>query len=108
MNQTSEKDLQDVKRHVRQHVMIAVGLAVGTLLTIWTSQTNFGNSVLNVAITLALACVQAFMVAAFFMHLLSEKKIIYSFLIFTAVFFVVLMGIDIWAHMPDNVVHYAP
>jgi caa(3)-type oxidase subunit IV len=108
MNQTSEKDLQDVKRHVRQHVTIAVGLAIGTLLTIWTSQTNFGNHALNVGMTLAVACVQAFMVAAFFMHLLSEKRMIYSFLIFTAVFFVVLMGIDFWAHMPDNIVHYAP
>ncbi len=46
------------------------------------------------------------MVGGFFMHLLSEKKMIYSFLIFTAIFFVVMMFITTWAHLPDNVVHY--
>ncbi|HWD21128.1 MAG TPA: cytochrome C oxidase subunit IV family protein [Verrucomicrobiae bacterium] len=106
MNHTPEKDLQDVKRHVRQHLIIAVGLAIGTLLTVWTSQTNFGSHALNIAITLAVASVQAFMVAGFFMHLLSEKKMIYCFLIFTAVFFIVMMFIFTWAHMPSNVVHY--
>lgn len=106
MNQTSEKDLQDVKRHVRQHVLIAIGLAIGTLLTLFTSQHDFGSHGVNIAITLAVASVQAFMVGGFFMHLLSEKKMIYSFLIFTAIFFVVMMFITTWAHLPDNVVHY--
>jgi len=106
MNQASEKDLQDVKRHVRQHLIIAVGLALGTLFTLWTSQTNFGSHSLNIAITLCVAAAQAFMVAGFFMHLLSEKKMIYCFLVFTAVFFVVMMAITVFAHMDTNVVHY--
>jgi cytochrome c oxidase subunit 4 len=106
MNKTSEQDLQDVKRHVRQHIMIAVGLALGTTMTLWTSQTNFGSFPLNVAATLGIAAVQAFLVAAYFMHLLSEKKVIYSFLVFTAVFFVVMIGITFWARLPSNVVHY--
>jgi caa(3)-type oxidase subunit IV len=105
--QASQKDLDDVRRHLRQHVIIAVGIAIGTILTIWTSQTNFGKQWLNITLTLTVACVQGFFVAAFFMHLLSEKKMIYSFLVFTAIFFVVLMGIDYWAHMPDNIVHYS-
>jgi len=106
MNKTPEQDLQDVKRHVQQHIIIAIAVAVGTLTTLWTSQTNFGSFSLNVAITLGIAAVQAFMVAGFFMHLLSEKKMIYCFLVFTAVFFVVMIGITFWARMPDNVVHY--
>jgi len=106
MNDSSEQELSDVKRHLRQHIIIAVGLALGSLMTLWTSQTNFGSFSLNVAITLGIAAIQAFMVAAFFMHLLSEKKLIYCFLVFTAVFFVVMIGVTFWARMPDNVVHY--
>jgi caa(3)-type oxidase subunit IV len=104
--QTSEKDLDDVRRHVRQHVIIAVGIALGTLLTIVTSQVNFGSSALNIGLTIAVACTQAFFVAGFFMHLLSEKKLIYAFLIFTAVFFAVMMIITTVAHMHTNIVHY--
>jgi caa(3)-type oxidase subunit IV len=106
MSKASEQELQDVKKHVRQHVIIAIGLALGSLTTIWTSQTNFGSFSLNVAATLAIASVQAFLVAAFFMHLLSEKKVIYCFLVFTAIFFVAVIGVTFWARMPANVVHY--
>ena len=102
----SQEDLKAVKKHVQQHIMIAIGLATGTVTTLWTSQTNFGSFALNVSITLAIAAVQAFLVAAFFMHLLSEKKLIYCFLAFTAVFFVVMMGITLWSRMPENIVHY--
>ena len=86
--------------------MIAVALAVGTIMTIWTSQTNFGSFGLNVAMTLGIASVQGFMVAGFFMHLLSEKKMIYLFLVFTAIFFAVMMVITFFARMPSNVIGY--
>lgn len=100
--QIKEQDAEDVRRHVRQHIMIAVGLAIGTVTTLWTSQTHFGPFALNVAITLAIAAIQGFFVAGFYMHLLSEKKMIYCFLVFTAVFFVVMMGMTTWAHLPGS------
>lgn len=105
MNHVTQEDVQDVKKHVRQHLLIACGLAIGTLLTLWTSQTNFGSPGLHIIMTLGVAAVQAFLVAAFFMHLLSEKKMIYSFLVFTAVFFIAMLAITFWAHMPANVIH---
>jgi caa(3)-type oxidase subunit IV len=107
MNKSIKEDeLQDVKKHVRQHIIIAVALAIGSITTIWTSQTNFGSFSVNVAMTLAIAAIQGFLVAGFYMHLLSEKKMIYSFLVFTVVFFVVMMGMTVWAHMPGSIVHY--
>jgi len=107
MNNSTEQELQDVKKHLQQHVIIAVGIALGSILTIWTSQTDFHQGfALNVGLTLAIAGIQAFLVAAYFMHLLSEKKVIYCFLVFTAVFFIVMIGVTFWARMPDNVVHY--
>jgi heme/copper-type cytochrome/quinol oxidase subunit 4 len=101
----SHEDAENVKRHVRQHIMIAIALAIGTLTTLWTSQTHFGPFAVNVIITLGIASIQGFLVAAFYMHLLSEKKVIYSFLIFTAIFFVVMMGVTFFAHMPSNRIH---
>jgi cytochrome c oxidase subunit 4 len=106
MNDSPEQELKDVKKRVQQHIIIAVGLALGSLMTLWTSQTDFGSFTRNVSITLGIASVQAFMIAAFFMHLLSEKKLIYWFLVLTAVFFVVMIGITFWARMDANVVHY--
>jgi caa(3)-type oxidase subunit IV len=102
---TQAKDIADVKRHVRQHLIIAVGLVIGVVLTICFSRMNFGNHNINIAISLLIAAAQAFCIAGFFMHLMSEKKMIYSFLVFTAIFLVVQMGITIWSHLPDNVVH---
>jgi hypothetical protein len=46
---------------------------------------------------LAIACVNAFVVAGFLMHLLSEKKMIYTVLSFTVFFFIGLMGLTLWA-----------
>jgi caa(3)-type oxidase subunit IV len=52
---------------------------------------------LKVAIILAIAVVNAFLVAGYLMHLLSEKKLIYTVLAFTVFFFIGLMGLTIWA-----------
>ena len=41
--------------------------------------------------SLVIACVKAFLVIAYFMHLISEKKMIYSILGFTMFFFAGLM-----------------
>jgi heme/copper-type cytochrome/quinol oxidase subunit 4 len=106
MHQPSEQEIKDVKRHVQHHLMIAGALVIGSITTIWTSQTHFSSFAVNVAATLGVAAVQGFLVAAYFMELLSQKKIIYSFLVFTALFFIVMMGITFWARLPENVIHY--
>jgi heme/copper-type cytochrome/quinol oxidase subunit 4 len=106
MHQPSEQEIKDVKRHVQHHLMIAGALVIGSLTTIWTSQTHFSSFARNVEATLGVAAIQAFLVAAYFMELLSQKKVIYSFLVFTALFFIVMMGITFWARLPENVIHY--
>ena len=52
---------------------------------------------MKVALILAVACVNAFVVAGFLMHLMSEKKMIYTVLGFTVFFFAGLMGLTIYA-----------
>lgn len=72
-------------------------LLVGTILTVWVSYINFGSVFINVAVALVIASVKAFLVAGFFMHLLSERKAIYATLAATAFFFVALMGLTLWS-----------
>lgn len=52
---------------------------------------------LRVALILAIAVVNAFLVAGYLMHLLSERKLVYTVLAFTVVFLIGLMGLTIWA-----------
>ena len=44
---------------------------------------------------LAIACGKAAMVGGFFMHLISERKMVYGLLVFTAFFFLGLMVLTV-------------
>jgi len=52
---------------------------------------------IKVALILAIATVNAFLVAGYLMHLLSEKKLIYTVLSFTVVFVIGLFALTIYA-----------
>jgi caa(3)-type oxidase subunit IV len=73
-------------------------LLVGTLITVGASYIPFGNHAVNIAVALVIACGKAFLVAGFFMHLISERKMIYGLLIFTACFFLGLMFLTVSAY----------
>jgi caa(3)-type oxidase subunit IV len=102
------KEIEDVRRHIRQHVIIAIGLVIGTVLTVLSSRTDFHNPSINIAIAMAIASVQGFFIVGFFMHLISEKKMIYSVLVITAFFFVVQMAVTVWARSHGNEIHIQP
>jgi caa(3)-type oxidase subunit IV len=51
----------------------------------------------KVGIILAIAAVNAFLVAGHLMHLLSEKKLVYTILAFTVFFAIGLFGLTVWA-----------
>ena len=48
-------------------------------------------------VILAIACFNAFLVAGFLMHLLSEKKLVYTLLAFTVFFVIGLAGLTLYA-----------
>ena len=60
---------------------------------------------LTIVIALFIACVKAFLVAGYFMHLMSEKKMIYGILAATVFFFAGLMYLTIWSMDPHSIVH---
>ena len=51
-----------------------------------------------VAVALFIATVKGALVAGYFMHLVSEKKLIYAVLALTVVFFVVLLALPVVTH----------
>jgi len=86
-----------IKKAVRTYMFVGSALIVGTGLTVWASFIHFGSNAWNIAVALIIASVKSFLVAGYFMHLLSEKKAIYATLATTAFFFVALMGLTLWS-----------
>ena len=87
----------DFKSYLRRCLYVLVAVICTTSLMIFTSfLPNYGWTA-KVCIILSIACANAFVVAGFLMHLLSEKKAIYTTLAFTVFFFAGLMGLTIWA-----------
>ena len=83
--------------HVRRYLLVFYALLFGTLITVGASYIPFGNREVNIAVALAIAIAKASLVACYFMHLVSERKMIYGILAFTAFFFVGLMFLTMWS-----------
>jgi cytochrome c oxidase subunit IV len=83
---------EDIKKHVRVYIMVFVALAALTVITVGISYLHLPT---HLAITLALivATIKGSLVALYFMHLISEKKVIYYVLVFCVLFFIVLMAL---------------
>jgi caa(3)-type oxidase subunit IV len=94
----SDQHPEVCKNYTRRCLYIFVAVLCGTLLMVTASFVPLGNRHFNIALILAAACFNAFLVAGFLMHLVSERKLIYTVLIFTGIFFVGLMGLTILAH----------
>jgi cytochrome c oxidase subunit IV len=85
------QDQEDVAQHVRRYLYVFGALLFGTLITVGASYIPFGHHAVNIGVALCIACGKAFLVAGYFMHLISERKMIYGLLIFTGIFFLGLM-----------------
>lgn len=85
-------DHTDIDKHVRTYVLVFVALMALTLVTVAVSYLDMATGP-TVAVALLIALVKGSLVAGYFMHLVSEKKLIYAVLIFTVIFFLaVLLG----------------
>jgi cytochrome c oxidase subunit IV len=92
------------KTHVRRYLLVFYVLLFGTLITVGASYIPFGHRAVNIGVALFIACGKGFLVAGYFMHLLSERKMIYGLIAFTAFFLVGLMFLTIgsFADFPRN------
>jgi len=99
---------EQFSQHVKRYLFVFYALLFGTLITVGASYIPFGHHAINIGVALLIACGKAFLVAGYFMHLVSERKMIYGIMIFTAFFFIGLMFLTIWsvADFPRLATHH--
>jgi len=82
----------DVDKHVRTYIIVFVSLMALTLVTVAVAYLHLPTPA-AIGVALLIATVKGSLVACYFMHLISERKLIYAVLAFTVFFFLaVLLG----------------
>jgi cytochrome c oxidase subunit 4 len=81
-----EEYAHNVQKHVRGYLMVGALLLSFTAITVALSYVNFGTPKANIAVAMLVAMLKAGLVAAIFMHLAAETRLIYRILIFTGFF----------------------
>jgi cytochrome c oxidase subunit IV len=84
----------DIDKHVRIYITVFVALMVLTIVTVAVSRFHLPVPI-AVTVALIVAIIKGSLVACYFMHLISEKKLIYAVLAVTAFFFVALMVLPV-------------
>jgi cytochrome c oxidase subunit IV len=90
-------DHADIDRQVKIYILVFVTLMALTMVTVAVSRLHLPVAA-AVAVALAVASVKGGLVAGYFMHLVSERKLIYWVLGFTVAFFLAVLLIPLWAH----------
>lgn len=94
----SEHTHHDISKHVKVYITVFIALLVGTVVTVGLNYLHFENMALTIFIALFVASIKASLVACYFMHLISEKKMIYLILGFTVFFFAGLMVLTLTSY----------
>jgi cytochrome c oxidase subunit 4 len=92
----SQDHAAEIDRHVRIYIAVFVSLMVLTLATVGAWKYLDLGIGMTIAVALFIATIKAGLVACFFMHLISEKKLIYSVMVLTVFFFLVLLLVPFW------------
>ncbi len=95
----------DLHREVRRYLIVFGCLLVGTILTVAAYYLHLSNVVATVVVALFIASVKGMLVAGYFMHLISERKMIYGILAATIFFVGGLMYLTVWSMQPTSLVH---
>ncbi|MEZ4751417.1 MAG: cytochrome C oxidase subunit IV family protein [Bdellovibrionota bacterium] len=85
---------EEMQRHVKTYFAVYIALLVLTVATVGVSYLHT-TTAMHILAAMVVALVKGSLVAAIFMHLSNEKKIIIYSLVLTVTFFVVLMLIPV-------------
>jgi len=85
----------EIDKHVRVYLTVFAALMVLTIVTVAISRVHLPVP-MAVTVALIVATIKGSLVACYFMHLISEKKLILAVLALTAVFFVALMALPVF------------
>lgn len=80
----------DIDKHVKVYITVFVSLMVLTLVTVAVGYLHLPIK-MAVAVALLIASIKGGLVACYFMHLISERKLIYYVLLSTVGLFLVLL-----------------
>jgi cytochrome c oxidase subunit 4 len=94
----------DIDKHVRVYITVFVAPMILTIITVAISRVHLP---VRIAVTIALlvATIKGSLVACYFMHLISEKKLILAVLTLTAAFFIALLALPILTHSNGYWIH---
>ena len=95
---------QEVAKHVRSYVAVFIALAVLTVVTVAVSYIPGMSVTAAVIVAMIIASIKGSLVAAVFMHLISERVAVYATLVLCALFFFMLFMIPIFVHAGNAVV----
>ena len=90
-------DAADIDRHVRVYITVFVALMALTLITVAISYLHLSTPT-AIALALVVATIKGALVACYFMHLISEKKLIFAVLVITVFMFVALMALPVFTN----------
>ena len=94
----------DIDRHVKVYITVFVALMVLTIVTVAVSRFHLPVPI-AVTVALIVAIVKGSLVACYFMHLISERKLIYAVLALTVVFFAALLTLPVLTHHDGFWIH---
>lgn len=91
-----ESHTVDLKSSIRLCgiILLIVACAVSAMIVVSFTHLTWAT---KVTLILCVAVFNAFLVASYLMHLLSEKKMVFTVLMFTVFFFAGLLGLTLWA-----------
>ena len=99
----SDDHAVDIDRHVRIYITVFVSLMALTLVTVWVSTFHLTVPA-AIGVALCIAGIKGSLVACYFMHLISERKLIYWVLAFTVINFFGMLLIPILTE--SDKIHY--
>ena len=88
----------NMTHHIANYHKVFIFLLIGAAITVWASYMEFNvqNSIAGaIFVGLTIAFIKGYLVAANFMHLNSEKKMIYWILLLTFFFLALLLFIPL-------------
>lgn len=86
----SMESAEEIRKHVKVYIGVFAALAALTIITVGLSYLHF-SPFWAITFALIVATIKGSLVACYFMHLISEKAIIYWVLIICLIFFVHLL-----------------
>ena len=94
----------DIDKQVRIYIVVFVALMALTVVTVAISYLHL-PTYLAITVAVLVATIKGSLVACYFMHLIAEKKLIYTVLLITVAMFIPLLALPVLTHSNGFWIH---